>query len=59
MAKIEYHRDKIELPKTKKIDSIVGQKYLEDYEKRKEQATKIMQENGKTRIKANEIIVKE
>lgn len=59
MAKIEYHKDKIELPETKKIDSIVGQKYLDDYEKRKQQATKRMQENGKTRIKANEIVVRE
>lgn len=59
MAKIEYHRGKIELPKTRKIDSIVGKKYLDDYEKRKEQATKIMQKNGKTAIKANEIVVKE
>ena len=59
MAKIQYHKGKIELPETKKIDSIVGQKYLDDYQKRKEEATKRMQENGKTYIKANEVIVKE
>ncbi|MBE5812891.1 MAG: hypothetical protein E7314_04470 [Clostridiales bacterium] len=58
MAKIEYHKDKIELPETKKIKSIVGQKYLDDYEKRKEQATKRMQKNGKTYIEAEEIVVK-
>lgn len=58
MAKIQYHRAKIELPKAEKIDSIVGQQYLDDYQKRKEEATKRMQENGKAYIKANEVVVK-
>lgn len=57
MAKIEFHKDKIELPETKKIDSIVGQKYKDDYQSRKQEATKKMQENGKTAIKAKDILV--
>lgn len=57
MAKIEYHKNKIELAETKKIDSIVGQKYLDDYETRKQKQTKIMQKNGKTAIKAKNILI--
>lgn len=57
MAKIEYHKPRKELPETKRIDSIVGQEFLDNYEKRKQKAAKIMQENGKTRIKADEIVI--
>ena len=57
MAKFEYYRKKIELPETKKIDSITGQKFKDNYQQRMQQATKIMQENGKTAIKADEIVI--
>ena len=57
MAKIEFHRDKIELPESKKINSIVGQNYLDDYQSRKQEAMKRMQENGKTAIEAKDILV--
>ena len=57
MAKIKYHKDKIELPETEKIDSITGQKFKDNYALRMQQATKIMQENGKTAIEAKDILV--
>ncbi len=57
MAKIEYYNKKIELPETKKIDSITGQKFKDNYQLRMQQAAQIARENMKTQIKADEIVI--
>lgn len=57
MAKIEYYNKKIELPETKKIDSITGQKFKDNYAVRLQRAAQIARENMKTQIKADEIVI--
>ena len=59
MAKIEFHKVKIELPETKKIDSIVGKKYLDNYQDRKQRASERMRKKGKTYIKTKDILIGE
>ena len=59
MAKIDYHREKIEKPKTTQIKSIVGETYLNNFKYRFNLARKHAIENHKTILKARDMLLGE
>ena len=57
MAKIKFYKFKGEVPKGRKIKSIVGEEYLSKYKERLQRHTEIAHQNHKARIKAEEVIL--
>ena len=59
MAKIKYSKFSGQVPEGRRIKSIVGESYLNNYKKRLQRHTEIAHQNHKARIKAEEVILLE
>lgn len=57
MAKINYYKKSITLPKTKEVKSIVGEEYQKDYKTRMEQAKKIAIQKHEAQVDGNYILL--
>jgi len=57
MAKINYYKKSITLPKTKEVKSIVGEEYQKDYKSRIEQAKKIAIQEYEARVDGKYILL--
>ena len=55
MAKIKFFTPSGKVPKGKKIKSIVGESYLNNYKERQQKHTQIAHQNHKARIKGEEV----
>jgi len=55
MAKIRFYKLSGQVPKGRKIKSIVGERYLKNYKERQQKHTKIAHQNHKARIKGEEV----
>ncbi len=59
MAKIKYFKPSGQVPKGRKIKSIVGENFKNNYKKRLQKHSEIAHQNHKARIKAKEVILLE
>ena len=59
MAKISFSKRSGQAPKGRKIKSIVGEDYLNNYKERLQKYREIVHQNHKARVKAEEVILLE
>lgn len=58
MAKIRYHKQKCRPPKGRKIDSIVGEDYKNNYKERLQRYSEFAHQHHKACVKAKEILLR-
>ena len=54
MAKIKFFKPRGQVPKGRKVKSIVGENYANNYKERQQKHTQIAHQNHKARVKAEE-----